>query len=73
MRSVSVHHVNQNAVGIAIGGALGFAKSLAEVATDTAGHLQWESVTQTILLSAIGAAVGFIVTELLKYIKKKLL
>jgi hypothetical protein len=58
-------HTDQ-ALGGAIGAALGFVNSLI---TDAA--LGWDSVLNTAVLSAVGATIGFAVTTALKWIKKK--
>ncbi len=53
---------NQTALGTGIGSALGIIKAL----------ITTPVVQDTIILAATGALVGFAVTELLKYIKRKI-
>jgi hypothetical protein len=57
---------HDQAAGAAIGGILGFAKSLTMITSITV-----TTVFETGLLAAVGATVGFLVTGLLKYVKKK--
>lgn len=59
---------SQEAGGAAIGGTLGFIKSLITLPALIDVHV----VLDTMLLSAVGAVTGWVVTGLLKWIKNKL-
>lgn len=58
---------HESTVGTAVGGTLGFLKSLTIVT-----HLSFAAVMDTAILSAVGALVGFFVTWLLKKLKTKI-
>lgn len=53
-------------VGVTLGGICGFAKSLTMMTVIT-----WSVVCETALLAAIGAAVGFIITAIMKRASQK--
>jgi hypothetical protein len=57
------HIVGEKQVGLIIGASMGLIKSFISLYTD---------IMETILLSAIGAIVGFLVTSFLQWAKKKL-
>jgi hypothetical protein len=57
---------HDQAAGATIGGVLGFIKSLTIIST-----LTWLTVFETGLLAAVGATIGFLVTGLMKYLKRK--
>lgn len=56
----------KESVGAAIGGTLGLIKSYLLFSM-----VSWEVLVDTMILSAAGALVGFLVTSLLKYLKSK--
>jgi hypothetical protein len=58
---------NDTTAGAAIGGLLGFFKAFTLITAIT-----WSAVLDTAILSAVGALVGFGVTLLLKFIKRKI-
>jgi hypothetical protein len=58
---------NDTAAGAAIGGLLGFFKAFTLITA-----ISWAAVFDTALLSAVGAMVGFGVTLLLKFLKRKI-
>lgn len=58
---------NDQAAGAVIGGLLGFIKSLTIFS-----QISWAIVGDTIVLSAIGAMVGFLVTTGMKWIKSRI-
>jgi hypothetical protein len=60
-------HPTDQTTGAAIGGLLGFIKSLSIMTMIT-----WEAAIDTAILAGIGALVGFLVTALLKYLKRKI-
>lgn len=59
------HHdvIGEKQVGLIIGASMGLIKGFMSLYTD---------IMETILLSAIGAVVGFMVTSFLKWAKNKL-
>lgn len=58
---------SQEAAGTAIGGTLGFIKSLTLISAIT-----WNAAFETAVLALIGATVGFLTTLFWKWLKKKL-
>lgn len=64
---MSITPDHQSTVGTAVGGTIGFLKSLTIVT-----HLSLAAVVDTAVLSAVGALVGFLVTWLLKKLKTKI-
>jgi hypothetical protein len=60
-------HPTEQTAGAAIGGTLGLIKSLSIITV-----LTWQSVWETAALAAVGALVGFLITALLKYLKRKI-
>ena len=61
---------SQHATGTAIGGLLGFCKAI--VSIKFFGLLSWSLAFETLILASIGAVAGFLITELLKWLKKKI-
>jgi hypothetical protein len=57
------HFIGEKQVGLIIGATMGLLKGFMSLYAD---------IMETILLSAIGAVVGFIVTSFLHWIKKKI-
>jgi hypothetical protein len=68
---VPQHHDTQTAVGSILGSIIGFGKGLFLMVQE-ASIISAESVIQTVVLSAIGAAVGFVITTLLKKLNEKI-
>jgi hypothetical protein len=62
-----MNHSEQTA-GAAVGGTLGFIKGMMVMT-----HISWALLMDTAILAAVGALVGYLVTGLLKWLKKKLI
>lgn len=60
------HPANENILGAAMGSALGIIKSLTMFSM-----ISWEAAFDTVILGALGAGGGLIVTGAWKLIKKK--
>jgi uncharacterized membrane protein len=58
---------HEQTTGATIGGLMGFVKSLTIISIIT-----WMTVFETAVLAAVGAMIGFLVTGLMKYMKRKL-
>ena len=57
---------NDHVTGAAMGGILGFVKSLTMISM-----ISWATVLDTVILSGTGTLVGLVVTALYKWIKQK--
>ena len=60
-------HPTDQAAGAAIGGILGFIKSVLMISA-----LTWQVVYETALLATVGAIAGYLATALMKTLTKKI-
>lgn len=67
-----LHFDSQAALGTSIGAVLAFLNKVVETGGTVAATLNSGAILETVIISACGAATGFLVTTLLKYIKNKI-
>ncbi len=63
---------NSQAVGTTVGGGLGAIKGILMAKLTLLAVLSFDTFVSTVILTATGAITGYIVTEVLKYIKLKI-
>lgn len=56
-------------VGTTVGGGIGAIKGILMTKLTLLSVLSWGTLESTVILTALGATTGFIVTEVLKYLK----
>lgn len=63
-----IHGPGDKAIGLIIGGTIGFIKGLISVGS----FINMQSIMETIILAVIGSIAGFVTTSFLKFLKNKL-